>query len=107
LWELINPEIIIIGHSLRHDLDALRMILGKIVDSVSLTSNAMRIGKGSQLPLQDLCKQLLGMNVQDHGKQGHSCLEDVIATREVVIWCIKNPEALAEWGRVLGEPERQ
>jgi DNA polymerase III epsilon subunit-like protein len=107
LWELIDSDAILIGHSLKNDLDILRIIHTKIVDSAILTSNAMGVHKGSQLPLQDLCKQLLGMTIQDHGKQGHSCLEDVMATREVVIWCIKNPEALAEWGRVSGEPERQ
>jgi DNA polymerase III epsilon subunit-like protein len=106
LWEMIDSETILIGHSLKNDLDILRIIHTKIIDSVILTSNAIGVSKSLHSPLQGLCKQLLGMTIQDHGLQGHICLEDVLATREVVIWCVENPSALAEWAQVVAEQER-
>ncbi|CCX10693.1 Similar to RNA exonuclease 3; acc. no. Q12090 [Pyronema omphalodes CBS 100304] len=97
LWKHIDSETILIGHALNHDLDVLRIIHTNVIDSGIL---ARRVSaNGQQCSLMRMSKELLGMVVQNHGKSGHDCVEDTLATREVVLWCIRNPEGLKEWGK--------
>ncbi|KAI5819292.1 ribonuclease H-like domain-containing protein [Pyronema omphalodes] len=97
LWKHIDSETILVGHALNHDLDALRMIHTNIVDSMILSKNVSE--NGQQCSLMRMSKELLGMVIQNHGKSGHDCVEDTLATREVVLWCMRNPEGLKEWGK--------
>jgi DNA polymerase III epsilon subunit-like protein len=48
--------------------------------------------------LKDLCTQLLGIKIQNDDKAGHDFIEDAFAVREVVLWCIRHPDKLKQWG---------
>jgi hypothetical protein len=53
-----------------------------------------------------LCQELLDTVIQNDRK-GHDCLEDALAAREVVLWCMQRPRELANWGLVKKEEEQQ
>jgi len=99
LWKYIDSNTIIIGQSLNHDFDTLRMQHWVVVDSGLLAKNAIGPGVNRQWGLKALCDQSLGIAIQDHQKQGHDSIEDAFAAREVVLWCIGHKEELAAWGR--------
>ncbi|KAI9782296.1 MAG: hypothetical protein M1816_001958 [Peltula sp. TS41687] len=108
LWKHIDADTILIGQSLQHDLDVLRLIHPRIVDSAILTRNAVGPNGTRQWGLKVLCSQLLGITIQSSVEQrGHDCLEDALAAREVVLWCIWYPERLNDWGRLKKEEEEQ
>ncbi|TLS20732.1 uncharacterized protein PpBr36_10919, partial [Pyricularia pennisetigena] len=48
--------------------------------------------------LKDLMKELVKVHIQSHGRQGHDCVEDTLATRELALWCLQNPRKLEAWG---------
>jgi DNA polymerase III epsilon subunit-like protein len=95
LWRFVDTETVLIGHSLNNDLDVLGIIHPKIVDTSILTSEAVfnDLLPGQALSrtwsLKTLTKELAGYDIQA-GKQGHSAFEDAIATRDILIWCIRN-----------------
>ncbi|WEW61489.1 hypothetical protein PRK78_006979 [Emydomyces testavorans] len=97
LWEYMNPQTILIGQNLANDLKALGMVHTRIVDSEVLTRKAVGVNCKRVWGLKNLCDAFLGIKIQG-GKNGHSSLEDAFAVREVVLWCIKNPEKLVTWG---------
>ncbi|KAL2129041.1 hypothetical protein VTI74DRAFT_8315 [Chaetomium olivicolor] len=101
LWNHIDSETIIVGQSVKHDLHALGTVHTKIVDSGILAGEAFfKPGQkvAGRIPgLQTLCKGLVGIEIRQGGKGMHDALEDVLATREVVIWCLRNPAALKAW----------
>ncbi|CAO2658541.1 Nn.00g062640.m01.CDS01 [Neocucurbitaria sp. VM-36] len=99
LWEHIDSNTILIGQALYHDLDALRMQHWRIVDSAILAKDAVGPGVSRQWGLKNLCKQLLGIDIQSNGKKGHDSVEDAFAAREVVLWCIGHQEELAKWAK--------
>lgn len=101
LWKLIDENTILIGHALHHDLDALRMLHTRIVDSAILARNA--VGMSRQWGLQRLCEDLLGVEIRKSKGGVHDCVEDVFATREVVLWCLKNKLGLDSWAKVQKE----
>ncbi|EEP78714.1 predicted protein [Uncinocarpus reesii 1704] len=96
LWAFMNPQTILIGHSLANDLKVLGMVHTRIVDSEILTKKAVGPTCKRVWGLKTLCETFLGIRIQA-GKKGHSSLEDALATREIVLWCTKNPEHLATW----------
>lgn len=96
LWKLIDQDTILIGHALQHDLDILRMVHTRIVDSAILARNAVSTFN-NQWGLQRLCEELLGMKIRDNAGAVHSCLEDVLATRALVLHCVQNNEKLEAW----------
>jgi DNA polymerase III epsilon subunit-like protein len=98
LWELIDSETVLVGHNLKNDLDVLRMIHTKIIDSAILTSKASAMIMGGRFQLQRLCKQLLDIDMQNRGQEGPTWLENVMVARELLIWCVKNQKVLNEWG---------
>jgi DNA polymerase III epsilon subunit-like protein len=99
LWRYIDSSTLLIGQSLHHDLDALRMQHWQIVDSAILAKDAVGPGVSRQWGLKTLCNQFLGIEIQNSGKGGHDSVEDAFAAREVVLWCIGHQEELAVWGR--------
>ncbi|KAA8894759.1 ribonuclease H-like domain-containing protein [Sphaerosporella brunnea] len=104
LWKHVDMDTILVGHALHNDLDVLRIIDPRVVDSSILTSNA--VGLNSRLwGLKSLCAEFLGIDIQSNGKLGHDCAEDALAAREVVLWCSQNPRELAHWGRIAKERE--
>jgi DNA polymerase III epsilon subunit-like protein len=99
LWKLIDQNTILVGHALQHDLDVLRMVHTRVVDSAILARNAVGMYK-SQWGLQRLCKELLSLEIRNNKGGVHECLEDVLATREVVLWCTQNKQKLEAWAEV-------
>ncbi|KAL3471667.1 ribonuclease H-like domain-containing protein [Aspergillus californicus] len=95
LWQFVDKDTILIGHSLHHDLDVLGMVHTTIVDSAILTKNA--VGQCSRSwALRTLTQQFLNREIQT-GAAGHDCTEDTYAAREVVLFCLRQPHQLQAW----------
>ncbi|CZR60604.1 related to RNA EXonuclease [Phialocephala subalpina] len=99
LWKLIDQNTILVGHALQHDLDVLRMVHTRVVDSAILARNAVGT-YNRQWGLQKLCKELLGFEIRSNKGGVHDCLEDVLATREVVLLCTQHEQELEAWANV-------
>ncbi|KAG0160668.1 hypothetical protein PDIDSM_8198 [Penicillium digitatum] len=112
LWEFMDSETVLIGHSLNNDLDVLGIIHWNIVDSSIITSEAVfyTVHAGEPLnrtwSLKTLTNELVNYEIQV-GKQGHSALEDAHATRDIVIWCLRYPEHLKVWADNARDQEEQ
>lgn len=104
LWEYVDADTVLMGHSLQNDLKVLGFYHSKIVDSQILTSEAVSILLPPDFTLtrrwglKTLAKELLEDDIQV-GRKGHSALEDTLATRDVVIWCLRNPKPLKVWAQ--------
>ncbi|KAI0502775.1 ribonuclease H-like domain-containing protein [Xylaria bambusicola] len=98
LWKHIDDRTILVGHALEHDLGALRMIHPRVVDS-SILSEIMVGGHRVRFGLQKLSSELPKIQIRK-GKDGiHDCMEDVLATRELVLFCTRarNKTAFRAW----------
>jgi DNA polymerase III epsilon subunit-like protein len=84
LWKFIDDTTILVGHALQHGLDVLRMIHPRIVDSAILGSNAVGT-RVRQWGLKTLCQEFLSIEMRNNKGEVHDCMEDVLATREVVL----------------------
>lgn len=104
LWEYVDADTVLMGHSLQNDLKVLGFYHSRIVDSQILTSEAVSILLPSDMSLtrrwglKTLAKELLEDDIQV-GRNGHSALEDTLATRDVIIWCLRNRELLEAWAK--------
>ncbi|KAF7880162.1 uncharacterized protein EAF01_012057 [Botrytis porri] len=98
LWELIDANTILIGHALENDLDALRIIHPRIVDSAILAKK--EVGFNRNWGLSTMCSEILKLEIRKNKGAIHDCLEDVLATREVVICCTQNKDAFQNWAKV-------
>lgn len=102
LRKFLNHETVLIGHALQHDLRTLSLIHGRIVDTSVITSEAVfpNVSSKTTLPriwgLETLAKELIGIEIRG-GKEGHSLLEDALATREILIWCLRGRQCLQAW----------
>ena len=112
LWEFMDSETVLVGHSLNNDLDVLGIIHWNIVDSSIITSEAVFYTVHAREPLnrtwslKTLTSELVNYDIQV-GKQGHSALEDAHATRDIVIWCLRYPEHLKVWADNARDQEEQ
>ena len=106
LWKLIDWDTIIVGHALQNDLDALGIIHSNVVDSEILASRAIGPLCSQFWGLKSMCEELLNIRIQTKGKDGHECLEDAFAVRELVLWCTWNPVEFRAWARVKAEEEQ-
>lgn len=98
LWKLIDQDTILIGHALHHDLEVLRIVHSRIVDSAILASAAVGL-QNPRWGLEKLYKELVGLEIRTNDGKIHDCLEDVMATREVVLWCLQHKQELEAWGK--------
>ncbi|KAH9875078.1 hypothetical protein J1614_004566 [Plenodomus biglobosus] len=100
LHKFIDKDTILIGHNLRSDLDALRMIHGRAIDVVKVYEKAANgpLAK-SQLGLDSLSKQIFGAELQDDPEYGRDVLMNAFAVREIVLCARKDPEALKRYAR--------
>jgi len=107
LWDVADKETIIIGQSVSHDLHVLRTSHLKVIDLAVVTADAV-LGKRAKKikkrwALKTLCQELLGMEIRQpsrpRGPETHDTLEDVLATREVLLLCLLEPERLNRWAR--------
>lgn len=96
LWKYMDEDTVLVGQSLHNDLWALRMVHTRVVDSAILTKNAVGSDCNRSWSLKTLSRALLGLEIQN-GKGGHDCLEDTMATREVVLECNRDPLKLKAW----------
>jgi DNA polymerase III epsilon subunit-like protein len=103
--KLIDDSTILVGHALQHDLDALRIIHHRVVDSAILAQNA--VGSARQWGLHALCTQLLHKEIRENDRGLHDCLEDVLATREVALLCTRDKERLRHWAEVAKADEER
>ncbi|KAF2749182.1 hypothetical protein M011DRAFT_457255 [Sporormia fimetaria CBS 119925] len=102
LWKFVTQNTIIVGHNLRSDLDALRMIHGRAVDIAKLVEKAAQgpLSKG-QLRLETLCRGLLQPPVQLAVDPlfGRDPLQNAFAIRELALSCIKFEKEFAKWAK--------
>ncbi|KAJ5598690.1 hypothetical protein N7537_008774 [Penicillium hordei] len=112
LWEFMDSETVLVGHSLNNDLDVLGIIHWNVVDSSIITSETVFYTVHASEPLnrtwslKTLTNELVNYDIQV-GKQGHSALEDAHATRDIVIWCLRYPEHLKVWADNARDQEEQ
>lgn len=107
LWKYIDSNTILVGHSMQHDLKALHLIHPRILDTSIMTRMAVDHECLRNWGLKTLCAELLSRDVQNHGRAGHDCVEDTMATREVFLTCILQPEILARWAIVKRAEEQE
>jgi len=98
LFKYVDSDTILVGHALQHDLLALGIRHDRIVDSAILAAEAVGKGVKRRWGLKDLSSQLLDIKIQGGDKVGHDSVEDAFAAREVVLWCIDQPNKLSIWG---------
>ncbi|KAF2818302.1 Exonuclease, partial [Ophiobolus disseminans] len=99
LFKHIDANTVLVGQSLQHDLLALGIQHKQIVDSAILTSAAVGRNAKRRWGLKDLCAQLLSIKIQNDDKAGHNSVDNAFAAREVVLWCLRNPDKLKQWGK--------
>ena len=117
LWEFMDPETILVGHAIENDLNTLRMVHTRIVDSSRLASNAVRDTLDHSFhdavrdgwALKRLCYELTNIKIQEDRDptQGHDCLEDTLAAREVVLCFLRHDTVVQDWAKRTGESEVQ
>ena len=97
LSKYIDSNTLLIGHALQHDLKALHLIHYRVMDTSIMTRLAVSQECIRSWSLKTLCAELANRAIQNHGAKGHDCLEDTLATREVFLQCILQPEELERW----------
>jgi hypothetical protein len=100
LFDYIDQDTVIIGHSVREDLEILRLLHKQIVDSQILATSAIYTPQTKEYHyepyLENLCMDFLGIKI----RQGATCpLENALASREVVLHCIRWPKDLDIWAK--------
>lgn len=88
LFRFVDKKTVVVGFAVQHDFEALRLRALQVVDFQVLFF-AMT---GRTVGLKKTCLGLLGKRVQEArpGVQGgHVCLEDVMASRELVLYWIE------------------
>ncbi|KAJ5930052.1 Exonuclease RNase T/DNA polymerase III [Penicillium verhagenii] len=110
LRSLADTDTVLIGHALFNDLHVLRFAHLRIVDSSVLACSAVFPDQAPEksVPrswsLKCLAKELLGYRIQG-GRSGHSAMEDSRATRDLVMFCLEEPEKLRQWAVAAREVE--
>jgi DNA polymerase III epsilon subunit-like protein len=99
LFKFMDSQTILVGHSLQFDLAALGIHHDATVDSSILAKSAVGKGVKQGWALKTLCKEFLKITVQDNGRNGHDAVEDALAAREVVLWCLQHKAELKSWGK--------
>ncbi len=96
LWQFIDAQTVLIGHSLNNDLAVLGMVHTRVVDSAMITRVAVAEDCKRRWALRKLVQQFLVLDIQA-GNDGHDCVEDTYAAREVILWCLRNASRLQVW----------
>ncbi|KAJ5087263.1 ribonuclease H-like protein [Penicillium angulare] len=111
LWQFADSSTVFVGQSLNYDLEVLGICHSRVVDSAILTAEAVfpSCNSSERLPrawsLKAVSKVLLGLEIQSDDR-AHSALEDAYAVRDVVIFCIRNPEELKSWAELRQKDEQ-
>ncbi|KAI0284216.1 ribonuclease H-like domain-containing protein [Russula aff. rugulosa BPL654] len=89
LARLIGADTILIGHALDNDLRALRLVHRRVVDTAALFPHTR--GPPYRRALRDLTKEFLSRTIQQGGgSEGHSSVEDSVASLDLVKWFVLN-----------------
>ncbi|KAL2798609.1 ribonuclease H-like domain-containing protein [Aspergillus keveii] len=100
LFNLIDSETILVGHALQNDLKALGIVHGRVVNTQILTKELVGeiagIFPNRTWGLKGLAREILGRDIQ-MGK-GHDCAEDTLATRDLVLACVRD-KGVKEWAQ--------
>ena len=113
VFKYINSDTIIIGHSLQNDLQALQIRHTNIIDTSIISNEALwgRTGKVIRTwGLEPLCKEFIGITIRAGEAAIHDPLEDVLATRELLLYFLHNPVKLFQWAeeaRVVAREEAE
>ncbi|CCX06536.1 Similar to RNA exonuclease 3; acc. no. Q5AL29 [Pyronema omphalodes CBS 100304] len=91
LLQHIDSDTIIVGHALNNDLDQLRLIHHRVIDTALTIPRIM----GKKHSIQCLSLELLSKAVQN-GTNGHDCLEDTLSARELLIWYLRHPDEVLD-----------
>ncbi|RAH67167.1 uncharacterized protein BO66DRAFT_159401 [Aspergillus aculeatinus CBS 121060] len=135
LWEVVDADTVLVGYGLQRGLQLLRMVHERVVDAGILTAEAVFLER-STVPIRrvwglgELCGEVLGWGGRREEEQAAAAAaaaaaatskkgkqrkkgtcdgwEECVAAREVVVWCLRNPELLRAWaegkaGGDLGE----
>ncbi|KAL9600447.1 MAG: hypothetical protein Q9219_003200 [cf. Caloplaca sp. 3 TL-2023] len=105
LWQHIDASTVLIGQSLNHDLEVLGMLHAQIVDSAILAAKAIDLPGAKTVGLKRMCKEMLNMDIQCIDGGIHDCLEDALASRELVLLFLYHPEELQAWALSKREEE--
>ncbi|KAH8730550.1 hypothetical protein GQ44DRAFT_673431 [Phaeosphaeriaceae sp. PMI808] len=115
LWRFVDSETIIVGHNLRSDLDALRMMHGRAVDVAKVAEKAAKgpLSK-QQVGLDSLCLSFPEMTLKSDPDFGRDALMNAFAARELGLWIIKNREMFdkkmiqksVDYQRVIGSASK-
>lgn len=109
LFRLVGPDTILIGQSLHNDLKVLHTSYAKIIDTAILAFDVV-LGEAmadtrKRWGLQELCRDLLRINIRKYTRRGaldavvHNALEDVLATRDLVLRFLRNPAKVTAWAK--------
>jgi hypothetical protein len=96
LFKFVDKETIILGHNLRSELDALRIIHGRAVDIAKVVEKAAQgpLSK-AQVSLDSWCRDFANLaTLKTDPVFGRDCIMNVFAAREIGLWTIKNKEKL-------------
>ncbi|KAE8384823.1 ribonuclease H-like domain-containing protein [Aspergillus alliaceus] len=102
LFNYVDAQTVLIGHALNSDLDVLGIYHSRVVDSVIVASEAVFgiLSVFSRLySLKILSEEFLNLQIQPENHP-HVCLEDTLATRDVVLSFLRDPEGLITWARM-------
>ncbi|KAF3048157.1 hypothetical protein E8E12_010900 [Didymella heteroderae] len=94
LFKFIDKETIIVGHNLRSELDALRIIHGRAVDIAKVVEKAAQgpLSK-AQVSLDSWCRDVANVaTLKTDPVFGRDCVMDSFAARGIGLWTIKNKE---------------
>lgn len=94
LFRFIDKETIIVGHNLRSELDALRIIHGRAVDIAKVVEKAAQgpLSK-AQVSLDSWCRDVANVaRLKTDPVFGRDCVMGAFAAREIGLWTIKNKE---------------
>lgn len=107
LWRFLDGDTVLVGQSVFHDLNCLRIVHKTVVDTAVLASDAVFGARGKpkywDLGLKDLCRELLHIKIREDSRSGssaHDSLEDVLAPREVVLWMLEHREDFRVWAKM-------
>lgn len=100
LWKFVDKETVIVGHNLRSDLDALRMIHGKAVDVVKTVEKAAQGPMSKkQMSLDSLVHDFAGVHLSRDADFGRDTLVDAFGVRELGLWICADKERFEKGAR--------
>ncbi|KAM7185203.1 hypothetical protein V8F33_012546 [Rhypophila sp. PSN 637] len=116
VWDYISKDTIIVGYNIERDLGALRMAHALVVDLKLVVAEWLGMGAVDKEPpghdsnttgasvniqVENLTKSLLGLRIRGANKfkkTFRDTLEEVLAIRETVMWCLDNRRLVKNWG---------